>query len=328
MFTDQVRTSRCCLFASLAVALIALLFLGAPSPTQVQQAFPTQPVTIVVPYAPGGITDVLARIVAERLGSRLGVPIVIDNRSGAGGVIGAQAVARSKPDGHTLLMHSTGILVIAANAKELRFDPMKELEPVAFVAGLPLVLVVHPSVPARTVPEFLTYLRAKPDQLNCGILGEGGSDHQACLALGHAAQSRMEHVIYRGLPPLDLDLVAGVIQVNVGAAAVQMPLARDGKLRVLATTTAQRLPNLPDLPTLIESGVPYETLTSNALFAPAGTPPEIIARLNSEIAVIMADPAIQRRSEELGTLTGRSDVDSLRALFQRDWDRARNPLKH
>lgn len=312
----------------LALALAALLFLAAPSSIRAQLAVPIQQVTIVVPYAAGGITDVLARIVAERLGSQLGVPIVIDNRSGAGGVIGAQAVARANPDGHTLLMHSTGILVVAANAKELHFDPMKELEPVAFVAGLPFVLVVHPSVPARTVAEFLTYLRAKPGQLNCGILGEGGGDHQACLALEHAAQSRMEHVIYRGLPPLDLDLVAGVIQVNVGAAAVQMPLARDGKLRVLATATVQRLPSLPDLPTLIESGVPYDSLVSNAVFAPAGTPPELITRLNREIAVIMADPAIRRRIEELGTLTGPPDVDSLRALFQRDWARALNTLKH
>jgi tripartite-type tricarboxylate transporter receptor subunit TctC len=305
----------------LALALVASLLLAAPS-LRAQQVFPTQPVTIVVPYAPGGITDALARIVAEQLGPRLGVPIVIDNRSGAGGVIGAQAVARSKPDGLTLLMHSSAILVVAANEKELRFDPMKELEPVAFVAGVPAVLVVHPSVPASTVAELLAYLRAHPGQLNCGLLGEVGG----CLALEHAAESRMEHVVYRGLPPLDL--VAGVIQVNVGAAAVQMPLARDGKLRVLATATAQRLPGLPDLPTLMESGVPYEALTSNALFAPAGTPPEIIARLNREIAVIMADPAVQRRIEELGTLPGPPDVASLRARFQRDWDRASDTLKH
>jgi tripartite-type tricarboxylate transporter receptor subunit TctC len=251
----------------LALALVASLLVTAPS-LRAQQAFPTQPVTIVVPYAPGGITDTLARIVAERLGPRLGVPIVIDNRSGAGGVIGAEAVARSKPDGHTLLMHSSAILVVAGNAKELRFDPMQELEPVAFVAGLPTVLVVHPSVPATTVAEFLTYLRAHPGQLNCGFVGEVGG----CLALEHAAESRMEHVTYRGLPPLDLDLVAGVIQVNVGSASVQMPLARDGKLRALATATAQRLPSLPDLPTMIESGVPYETLASNALFAPAARP--------------------------------------------------------
>jgi tripartite-type tricarboxylate transporter receptor subunit TctC len=311
----------------LALALVALLLSAAPS-LRAQQTFPTQPVTIVVPYAAGGITDALARVVAERLGPQLGVPIVIDNRSGAGGLIGAEAVARSKPDGHTLLMHSSGILVVAANAKELRFDPVKELEPVAFVAGLPSVLIVHPSVPATTVAEFLTYLRANPGRLNCGILGEGGADHRACLALEHAAESRMEHVIYRGLPPLDLDLVAGVIQVNVGAAAVQMPLALDGKLRVLATSMAQRVPSLPDVPTLMESGVPYEALASNALFAPAGTPAEIIARLNSEIAFLMADPTVQRRIAELGTLRGLPDVDSLRALFQRDWDRARDTLKH
>lgn len=309
------------------LALALPLLMALVSSALAQQPFPSQPMTIVVPYAAGGVTDTLARIVAERLGPRLGVPVVVDNRGGAGGVIGAQIVARARPDGHTLLMNSSAILVVAANLKDARFDPMKELEPVAFVAGLPSVLVVHPSVPATTVAELLAYLRANPGKLNCGILGEGGGDHQACVALERAAGSRMEYLTYRGLPPLDLDLLAGVIQLNVGSAAVQMPLVREGKLRVLATAMAERLASLPDVPTLVESGVPYDALASNAIFAPAGTPARVVARLNAEIAAILADPAIRARIEGLGLLLGPSDVASLRALFQRDWDRAQSAHK-
>lgn len=301
---------------------LALWFLVGPVMAVQAQTAANQPLTIVVPYAAGGVTDTLARLVAERLSQRIGTSVVVENRGGAGGVIGAQIVARARPDGRTLLMNSSAILVVAANLKDVQFDPMKELEPVAFVAGLPSVLVVNPSVPARNIAEFLAYLRANPGKLNCGNVGEGGTDHQACRALAEAAGSSMEHVSYRGLPPLDLDLLAGVIQVNIGSAAVQMPLVKEGKLRALATAMAQRLPDFPDLPTLIESGVPYDALATNALFAPAGTPPSVIARLNGEVAGILAEPAVKKRIQELGLLLGPPDVASLRALFQRDWDRA------
>lgn len=305
---------------------LALSFLAGSATAVHAQAGANQPMTIVVPYAAGGITDTLARIVAERLTERTGTAVVVENRGGAGGVIGAQIVARAKPDGRTLLMNSSAILVVAANLKDVQFNPMKELEPVAFVAGLPSVLVITPSVPARDMAEFLAYLRANPGKLNCGNVGEGGNDHQGCIALAEAAGSRMEHLSYRGLPPLDLDLVAGVIQVNIGSAAVQMPLAKEGKLRVLATAMAKRMPEYPDLPTLLESGVPYDALATNALFAPAGTPSTVIARLNAEIAAILAEPAVRKRIEGLGLLLGPSDVASLRTLFQRDWDRARAAL--
>ena len=312
---------------SLFRIVLGIALLAMPTLAAIAQTAPSgQSTTIIVPYAPGGVTDTLARIVAERLGARLGTPVVVDNRGGAGGVIGAQTVARAKPDGRTLLMNSSAILVVAANMKEARFEPMKELEPVAFVAGLPSVLVVNPSVPATNMAEFLAYLRANPGKLNCGNVGDGGNDHQGCIALADAAHSRMEHLSYRGLPPLDLDLIADVIQVNIGSAAVQMPLVREGKLRALATAMATRLPEYPDLPTLLESGVNYDALASNAIFAPAGTPPEIVARLNKEIAAIMAEPAVRARIESMGLLLGPSDVASLRTLFQRDWDRARTTL--
>ncbi len=309
----------------LALALSLLVFLAFPA--RAQGTFPSQPITIVVPYAAGGITDTLARLMAERLSARLGVAVVVDNRGGAGGLIGAQIVARAKPDGYTLLMHSSAILVVAANQPDKRFDPMKELEPVAFVAGLPAVLVVHPDVPVKTVAELVAYVRANPGKLNCGNVGEGGGDHQGCVAIERAAGSRMEHLSYRGLPPLDLDLLAGVIQLNIGSAAVQMPLVKEGKLRVLATAMAKRLPDLPDVPTLLESGVPYDALASNAIFAPAGTPPPVVARLNSEIAAILAEPAVRARIESMGLLYGPPDTAALGAMFQRDWERAQAALK-
>ena len=170
---------------------LALSFLVGPIMAVHAQTGANQPLTIVVPYAAGGVTDTLARLVAERLSQRIGTSVVVENRGGAGGVIGAQIVARAKPDGRTLLMNSSAILVVAANLKDVQFDPMKELEPVAFVAGLPSVLVVNPSVPAKSIAEFLAYLRANPGKLNCGNVGEGGTDHQACRALAEAAGSSM-----------------------------------------------------------------------------------------------------------------------------------------
>ena len=222
------------------VLVLTLILPGLASPALAQSAFPPKSISIVVPYAAGGITDTLARIMAEKLSARLGVSVVADNRGGAGGLIAAQAVAHAKPDGSTLLMHSSAILAVAASMPEPRFDPMKELRAVAFVAGLPAVLVVHPSVPVKNVTELLAYIRTNPGRLNCGNLGEGANDHLGCVAIARAAGGALEHLTYKGLPPLDLDLIAGNIQLNIGSAAVQMPLVREGKLRVLATAMATR----------------------------------------------------------------------------------------
>lgn len=293
------------------------------SPAMAQPAFPARPITIVIPYAAGGITDTLARMMAERLSPRLGVPVVAENRSGAGGLIAAQAVARAPADGHTLLMHSSAILVAAANAPDQNFDPSATLAPVAFVAGLPSVLVAHPALPVRTIQDLLRYLRQNPGRVNCGVLGEGSSDHQACLAIARAAGSTMEYPVYRGLPPLNIDLLAGAIQLNLGSIPVQMPLARDGRLRALAVATPERLPDIPDLPTLRESGVDWDALAINALFAPAGTPAATIARLNAESAAILQDAEIRARIVAMGAILGPPDAASLGATFLRDWNRAR-----
>ncbi len=292
------------------------------TPALAQPGFPSRPITLLVPYAPGGITDTLARMMAERLSARLGVPVAAENRSGAGGLIAAQATARAPADGTTLMMHSSAILVVAANAPDQNFNPQAMLAPVAFVAGLPALLVATPSLPVHTMPELLRWLRDNPGRANFGILGEGSSDHQAGKALERAAGTRMEFPVYRGLPPLNVDLLSGAIQLNFGSLPVQMPLAREGRLRALAVGTAQRLADHPDLPTLREAGVDYDGLAVNALFAPAGTPAAVLARLNAEAAAIMQEPAVRERILALGGITGPADIASLGALFQRDWDRA------
>ncbi len=293
------------------------------APALAQPGFPTRSITILVPYAAGGITDTLARLMAARLAARLGVPVVAENRSGAGGLIAAQAVARAPADGHTLLMHSSAILVVAAHTLDQNFDPQASLAPVAFVAGLPSILVAHPSVPARNMAELLRWLRGNPGRANFGVLGEGSSDHQAGMALERAAGTRMEFPVYRGLPPLNVDLLSGAIQLNLGSLPVQMPLVREDRLRALAVGTAQRLADHPELPTLRESGVDYDGLAVNALFAPAGTPAAVVARLNAEAAVVLRDDEVHQRIVTLGCITGPDDVASLGASFQRDWDRAR-----
>jgi tripartite-type tricarboxylate transporter receptor subunit TctC len=299
--------------------LLALLLL-VPLTVHAQPA--GAPITLVVPYAAGGITDVLARLLAERLAARLGVSVVAENRTGAGGLIGAQAAARGRPDGTTLFMHSSAIMAVAANSAEARFEPMAELAPVIFIAGLPSVLAVNPAVPAHTMPELLAWLRANPGRANCGNLGEGANDHRACLALERATGSRIEHVTYRGLPPLDLDLMAGTIHLALGSAPIQVPLAREGKIRILAVGTAERVASMPDVPTLLESGIEFETLAVNAIFVPAATPQPVVERLNREIAAILAEPAVRERIEATGSILGSTDIPSLRARFQREWERA------
>lgn len=317
IFSFRLAASRLCL---------ALACLVLPLSVQAQGKYPNGAVTIIVPYAPGGITDMLARMVAEKLSQRWAVPVVAENRSGAGGSIAAQALARAKPDGQTLMMHSSAILSVVANLPGSSFDPMKELAPVGFVAGLPSLLVVNPAVPATTVAELLAWLRAHPGKANCGNLGEGAGDHQGCLAIERVAASRIAHITYRGLPPLNVDLIGGAIQMNIGSLPVQLPLVRDGKLRLLAVATAQRIDNLPNVPTLLESGIPYDSLAKNAIFAPAGTPKAVIAKINAEIAAIMAEPATRSRIESLGAIAGPGDIESLRIAFQKDWDRARAAL--
>lgn len=302
-----------------------LLLAALPAAPSLRAAF-AQPaargeaVTILVPYSEGGVSDQLARMLAERLAPRLGVEVRVENRPGEGGLLAAQAAARAPADGRTLLLHGSGIVVMAANAPSPRFNPNISLAPVAHVAELPGILVAHPAVPARDLAELLGLIRRASRPLRCGVLGAGGADDSLCRALGVAAEGPVAAVVYRGSAPLLLDLEAGAVEISLGPLPAYLPLLRAGRLRALAVTTTERLPGWPDVPTLRESGFAFDGLAFNALFAPAGTPPAVIARLHAEVTAILEEPGPQAWLREMGATRQPLDNAALAALFRDVWE--------
>lgn len=289
-----MKVARC-----FAIVLLGAIAGGAQA--QPVAAYPDRPVRLIVPFVTGGTLDTTARIVAERLAEALGQPFVVENRVGAGGNIGTGFVAKSVPDGHTLLHTITGtISVNPALYRNLAFDPVRELAPVVGVTSQGQVLVVDPALPPKTLKEFIEYVRARPGQFFFGSAGAGAFDHLAAELFNSMAGIRMTHVPYKGSAAVQNDLMAGRLAMAViGMSAV--PLINSGKVRALAVTSARRARVLPELPTIGESGFPqYEMVNSNAIFAPAGTPRAIVLRLNDEVNRILKLPDIRKRLESFG----------------------------
>jgi tripartite-type tricarboxylate transporter receptor subunit TctC len=276
----------------LALASVALLL---PTPGHSQATYPNKPIRIVVPFAPGGSTDLLARRVGDKLAAAWGQPVVVDNRPGAGGTIGADFVAKSAPDGYTLLAGVTGSNAIAqALYPKLPYDVMKDFSPVSMIVSAPLVLAVNPDVEAKTAAEFLALVKSKPGALSYGSAGNGTSMHLTGEMYKQAAEVSMVHVPYRGSAGMLTDLIAGQIQVTFGDVLVLLPQIEAGKIRALAVTSKARLPLLPDLPTLNEAGLEgFEALSWQGFFAPAGTPPELVEKLSAEVNRAMRSPDIK-----------------------------------
>ncbi|MDO9708973.1 tripartite tricarboxylate transporter substrate binding protein [Paracraurococcus lichenis] len=265
------------------------------------QGYPTRPVRIVVPFAAGGIIDVVARILAEPLSRRLGQPVVVENLPGAGATIGARAVARAAPDGHTLLLSGAAHAVMAALYPDLGFDPLADFAPVALLGDQPFVLAVHPGVPAQDVPQFIAWLKARRGEANFATTGIGAASHLAGELLKRLAGVEFTVVTYRGTPQAVTDLVAGRADLMIDSQTLLAPLAREGRVRALAVTTAHRSTLLPDLPTLREAGVAgYAASSWQSLQAPAGTPAPILARLAEAVAAVLAEPGVQARYGEAG----------------------------
>jgi len=255
----------------------------ATVPTRAQEAFPSRSVRIVVPYAPGGSTDLLARIVAERIAPELGQVVVVENRPGGGAVIGSEAVARAAPDGHTLLMATNGSHAINVGIfRSLPYDPLRDFAPITIVASVPLVLVVPQAMATATTPQVLAErLRARPEQASFGSAGTGASGHLAGEMFKRAASIDMVHVPYRGDGPALTDLVAGRLSMSFANLPAAIGFIRAGTLHALAVTTPTRSPALPDVPTMREAGVEdFEVDPWYGLMAPSGTPPARIARLH------------------------------------------------
>jgi len=273
--------------------LVLATVLALASVAQAQaQSYPTRPITLVLGFAPGGPSDVMARIFSRKLEQLLGQPVVIENRSGAGGNVAAELVARAEPDGHTLLLANSGIL--AANIslyKKINFDPVKDFAPVMLVGAQPNVLVVHPSVPAKTLTELIAYVKTKPGKLNFASGGRGSSPHLAGELLKQRAGIDIVHVAYRGTGPALQDVVAGHIEMCFSSVSPVLGYIQNGTLRPLAVAALERTPLLPDVPTIAELGFPgFEANAWHGLVVPVATPKEVVAILHRAMAETLKDP--------------------------------------
>ena len=273
-------------------ALTAVLAFAA-STSAFAQAYPTKPIRLIVPFPPGGAVDFYARVVQQPLAEMLGQPVVIENKAGASGMVGADFVSKSAPDGYTLLLGNIASLAINVGIyPKMAYDPLKDLTPIVRTVDVNYVLVVHPSVPATTVPELVAYAKANPRKLAYGSAGSGSLPHLGTELFKAQTGTDMIHVPYKGGGPMVTDLLGGSIQVVIGDQANLMPHVTTGKLRALAVATAKRSPNAPDLPTIAETGLTgFDATAWQGLVGPAGISPEIVKRLNEAFNKVMAMPA-------------------------------------
>ena len=282
-------------------------------------AYPTKPVRMVVPYAPAGVADILARVVSERLGQRLGQTVVVFNREGGGSAVGADLVAKATPDGYTLLIGSTALTMNAAVNRKLPYDVKRDLAPLSLVFEQPAVLVVHPSVAANSVQELIAFARANPGKLRYGSSGVGGVINLVTELFKHQAKVDLTHVPYKGVAPAMVDLVGGQIDLVMSGITNAVPLVKSGRLKALGVTSRKRAAVLPDVRPIVEQGLPdYETSTWYGVFAPAAVPPRILARLNTELVQIVSSSDVRERFANQGGEARSTTREEFAALIDRD----------
>lgn len=278
------------------VIIVATLTFAVPAFGADVQPYPHKPIRIIVPFPPGGPSDMQARLVGAKLTEAWGQATVIDNRGGANGIIGIELAAKADPDGHTLILVSAGIAVQPSLYPQLPYDPVRDFAPIARITSGPGIMVVNPSLPVRSVPELIAYARARPGKVFYGSAGNGAPSHLAVELLKVMTQVDIVHVPYKGMAPAITDVIAGQLQLSIPTMPAGLPLARAGKLRALAVTGAQRSPAAPELPTVAEAGVPgYQASNWYGIAAPAKTPRAIIARLNQEFHSIMVAPDVREK---------------------------------
>lgn len=282
-------------------ALAAFALLTAMASTPAAADWPTKPITLVVPYPPGGPTDIVGRTVAKGLSEALGQTVIIDNRSGAGGNIGAELVAKSEPDGYTLLLATTAHAINMSLFKNLSYDTSKSFVPLSLLTQGPLVIVSRPDLPAQNVRDLIALAKSAPGKLTFASSGNGQSTHLSAELFNAMAGTRMVHVPYRGSAPAMTDVMGGQTDVMFNTMLSSMPYVRDGKLRAFAVTSATRSPAAPDIPTVAESGIPdYEATAWNGLMAPAGTPDAVVQKLSNTLQTVLADQALQQQFAQQG----------------------------
>lgn len=283
------------------VLVCGVLAAAAPLCAAAQSGWPARPVRMVVPYAAGGATDVIARLLAEAMSQRLPQRILVENRTGAGGTLGAAAVARGEADGHLLLFHNIGHAAAPALYARLDYAPAEDLRAVTVVAESPMVLLVPPSSPFRSLAELVAFARANPGRLSYGSTGGGGALQLVTLLLMRAAGVQLTEVAYRGGAPAATDLAAGTLDILYDAGLTGFALAREGRARALAVSGPERSPVMPEVPTVAEAGFPAATfMVWQAVLAPRATPEPVVAAIHAAAAAALADPALARRLAELG----------------------------
>jgi tripartite-type tricarboxylate transporter receptor subunit TctC len=272
------------------------------NPAWSQAAYPNRPVRIVVPFPPGGTSDILARLAGEQLSAELGQPFVVDNRAGGAANIGADVVAKAAPDGYTLLLISTVHFInVGLFEGRLTYDVVRDFAPIGLVAGVSQVVLVNPSLPVHSLQELIAYARARPGALNYSSPGNGSQPHLTAELFSAATGTRMVHVPYRGAPQAVTDVVNGQVQLTFATSPSAVPLVRGGQVRALAVTSLERIAALPDVPTASEAGLPgFESIGGNGLAAPAGTPAPIIERLNAVVVRMLGRPEMRRTLAEQG----------------------------
>jgi tripartite-type tricarboxylate transporter receptor subunit TctC len=297
-----------CLFSALGVA---------------QAQYPTKPIKLIVPYPPGGATDVIGRVLAQRLSTTLGQQVVVDNRGGAGGNIGADAVAKAAPDGYTVLMGAITSHSIMATLEKgtIQYNLEKDLVPVAVVAAVPLVWVVHPSLPVKNMKEFMAYAKANPGKLTYASSGAGAPQRMCAELFRGMTGADMVHVPYKGSGPAMTDLVGGQVNTMCETVPASMQLIKAGKLRALAVTTPKRVSMLPDVPTTAEEGMPgYEVQSMFGVLVPAGTPKPIVERLNADLQKILATPEAQAQLLDQGAYAVMTTPEQAQARLKQEID--------
>lgn len=301
--------------AELGCLVLLLYAAGAASGA----GYPDRPVRMIVPFTPAGATDTLARLVGERLGAGLGQPVVIDNRPGAGGNVGAEIAARATPDGYTLLMGPASVYAISATLySSLGYDLTRDLTPVSLVANVPHVLLVNNDLPVKSVPELIQFAKSRSGQLNIASQGSGTVSHLEAELLKHMAQIDMVHVPYRGSAPAILDLIGGRVQVMFDSIASALPHIRSGRLRAIAVASGARSPLLPAVPAVAESLPGYRAHSWLGIFVPAGTPRTIVVRLQRGLAAAIDDPKARARLAEAGFEPESSSPEAFSGLVKEE----------
>jgi tripartite-type tricarboxylate transporter receptor subunit TctC len=286
------------------------------------QEWPTRPVTLIVPFAPGGTTDIVGRIISQQLAIRLGQNVIVENIGGAGGTLGATNAARAAPDGYTIFMATVAHTMAPGIYKKLAYNFEQDFDPITVVATVPNILIVNPAVPAKNVVDFIAYLKANPGKVSYGSAGIGSTEHMSAELFRSISGTDIVHVPYRGGAPMLTDLVAGNIQMSIETSGAATPLIQAGSVRALAVSPAKRSALFPDLPTLAEAGLKgYDVSTWYGFLVPKGTPEPIRNKLYTETAAILKDPAIVKRLSDFGAEPGGLPPDQFAAFIHSETDK-------